>query len=163
MASLVSMVAAVAGAIFCDARAMGVLGFAAGVGGAGEAGAWARDRPEQVARKSRITQTLSLNFLGISCCWGDCSLGQLSRPGRFMRLGWRYQPVIRTFRNHAAVSFSQCTGGLSASQGRVFGRRRSSRATRNVLVDSKYMDQEILSRLGIPLPGSGLASNFSVC
>jgi hypothetical protein len=52
-----------------------------------------------------------------------CSLKQHARPGRFMRLGWRYQQMIRTFRNHAAASSSQCTGAPSVSQGSVFGLR----------------------------------------
>lgn len=38
-------------------------------------------------------------------------------PGRLMRLGWRYLQLIRTFRNHAAAAFPQCTGALSSSQG----------------------------------------------
>jgi hypothetical protein len=59
----------------------------------------------------------------LSFAWRDRSLARIARAGRFMRLGWRYHWVIRTFRNHAAVSFSQCTGALSVSQGSVFGDR----------------------------------------
>jgi hypothetical protein len=54
--------------------------------------------------------------------WRSRPLQVRAYPGRFMRLGWRYRLLIRTFRNHAAAAFSQFTGALSASQGNVPGR-----------------------------------------
>ena len=111
-----------------------------------------RQRPAHAANSSRITQILSLIFLGISyLAWCDRPLRQRAGLGRFMRLGWRYHQMIRTFRNHAAVSFSQCTGALSASQGSVLAWKTVSPETsRNALPYSNYMDEPWLSTVVPP-------------
>ena len=122
MASLPSMVAAVAGAILC-------LGEAAALG--------QRQSGVHAAVASTITQIFALILPGISYLARPVPWNNLYALGRFMRLGWRYHGLIRTFRNHAAASFSQCTSAFRIRQGSVFGGPYSIRAAWNALLYSE--------------------------
>ena len=77
-----------------------------------------------------------------------------------MRLGWRYQQMIRTFKNHAAAAFSQCTGAFPMSQGSVQSGVAARFAIPKWLCSDHIVDVWRLSEFRLFRPGLATAVPF---